>query len=100
MYFDRFFSDYDPFTLNEEQDVWQIPGYKLFSLHIGNSIYFTQSSLHFKFNVLNLFNETYISHAQNNSSYVEDSPMNSDAPSASVFFGLGRKIIASIEYKF
>ena len=100
MYFDRFFSDYDPFTLNEEQDVWQIPGYKLFSLHMGNSIYFERSSLHFKLNVLNLFNETYISDAQNNSSYVEDSPMNSDAASASVFFGLGRKIIASIEYKF
>ena len=34
------------------------------------------------------------------SSYVEDSPMNSDASSASIFFGLGRKLIASIEYKF
>ena len=100
MYFDRFFSDYDPFTLNEEKEVWQIPGYALFSLHMGTSMYLTSSSLHFKFNILNLFNETYISDAQNNSSYVEDSPMNSDASSASVFFGLGRKMIASIEYKF
>ena len=99
MYFDRFFSDYDPFTLND-QEVWQIPGYALFSLHIGNAIYFDNSSVHLKFNILNLFNETYISDAQNNSSYVEDSPMNSNAASASVFFGLGRKIIASIEYKF
>ena len=51
-------------------------------------------------NILNLFNTIYISDAENNSSYVEDSPMRSDAASASVFFGLGRKVIASIEYKF
>ena len=100
MYFDRFFSDYDPFTLNEEKEVWQIPSYSLFSLHVGNTRYFRNSSLKFKFNVLNLLNTTYISDAENNSSYVEDSPMNSDASSASVFFGLGRKLIASIEYKF
>ena len=56
--------------------------------------------LNFKYNILNLLDETYISDAQNNSSYVEDSPMNSDAASASVFFVLGRKMIDSIEYKF
>jgi len=100
MYFDRFFSDYDPFTLNEEKEVWQIPSYSLFSLHVGNTRYFRDSSLKFKFNVLNLLNTTYISDAENNSSYVEDTPMNSDAASASTFFGLGRKLIASIEYKF
>jgi len=100
IYFDRFFSDYDPFTLNEEKTVWQIPGYALFSLHVGQSFYLTNSSLNFKLNVLNLLNSTYISDAENNSSYVEDSPMNSDAASASVFFGMPRRIVASIEYKF
>ena len=100
MYFDRFFSDYDPFTLDENKEVWQIPNYALFSLHIGNTLYFKESNLNFKFNILNLFNETYISDAENNSSYVEDSPMNSNAASSSVFFGLGRKLIASIQYKF
>ena len=63
-------------------------------------MYLEKSSFHLKLNILNLFNKTYISDAQNNSSYVEDSPMNSDAESASVFFGMGRRIIASIEYKF
>ena len=100
IYSDRFFSDFDPFTLNEEKTVWQIPGYALFSLHMGQNIYFKDSSINLKLNVLNLFNTTYISDAQNNSSYVEDSPMNSDASSASVFFGMPRRIIASIEYKF
>ena len=100
IYSDRFFSDYDPFTLNEEKTVWQIPGYALFSLHAGQSIYLKKSSLNFKLNILNLFNTTYISDAENNSSYVEDSPMNSDASSASIFFGMPRRIVASIEYKF
>ena len=100
MYFDRFFSDYDPFTLNADKQVWQIPGYRLFSLHMGNTIFFKKSSLKFKFNVLNLFDEIYVSDAQNNSSYVEDTPMNNDAASASVFFGMGRKFNFSIAYKF
>jgi iron complex outermembrane receptor protein len=100
IYFDRFYSDYDPFTLNENKEVWQIPGYALFSLHMGNTIYFENSNLNFKLNILNLFNTTYISDAQNNSSYVEDAPMNSGPASASVFFGMGRKLITSIEYKF
>ena len=100
IYFDRFFSDYDPFTLNEEKTVWQIPGYALFSLHVGQIFYLKNSSLNFKLNALNLLNSTYISDAENNSSYVEDSPMNSDAASASVFFGMPRRIVASIEYKF
>ena len=101
VYFDRHFSDFEPFTLNEEKEVWQIPGYALFSLHMGNTFYLNDNnSLSIRFNVLNLLDETYISDAENNSSYVEDSPMNSDASSASIFFGLGRKLIASIEYKF
>jgi len=100
VYFDRFFSDYEPFTLNKENEVWQIPSYMLMSLHIGNTIYYQNSSISGKINILNLLNTTYISDAENNSSYVEDTPMNSDAASASVFFGLGRKIIASLEYKF
>lgn len=99
-YFDRFFSDYDPFTLNDAKEVWEIPAYSLFSLHIGNTLQFEKSSLKLKINILNLFNTTYLSDAQNNSSYVEDSPMNSNAASASAFFGLGRKITTSITYKF
>ena len=101
VYFDRHFSDFEPFTLNEQKEVWQIPGYALFSLHMGNTFYLSDNnSLSLRFNILNLLDETYISDAENNSSYVEDSPMNSDASSASIFFGLGRKFIASIEYKF
>ena len=50
--------------------------------------------------MLNLFNTTYISDAENNSSYVEDSPMNSDAASASVFFGMPRRLLPQLNINF
>ena len=100
LYYDRFYADFNPFTLNDDKVVWRIPGYTLFDLHFGNTIKFKESSIKIKFNVLNLFNTTYISDAANNSTYVEDSPMNSDAASASVFFGMPRRLTASITYKF
>tara|TARA_Y100000589_G_scaffold143860_1_gene137336 strand:+ start:1104 stop:3908 length:2805 start_codon:yes stop_codon:yes gene_type:complete len=100
MYFSKFFSDYDPFYLDENKKVWKIPPYHLFSLHLGRSIYREKLEYKFKLNVLNLFNTVYISDAENNSTYVEDSPLNSDAASASIFFGLGRKITASIQINF
>ena len=100
MYYDRFYADFNPFTLNDDKVVWRMPGYTLFDLHFGNTIKFKESSIKIKFNVLNLFNTIYISDAANNSTYVEDSPMNSDAASASVFFGMPRRLTASITYKF
>ena len=71
IYFDRFFSDYDPFTLNEEKLFGKYLD-MLYLAHVGQSFYLTNSSLNFKLNVLNLLNSTYISDAENNSSYVED----------------------------
>ena len=105
MYSDRFFSDFDPYDLRDgNKNVWKMPGYALFSLHLGNNLYFKKSSVHLKLNVLNLFNTTYLSDAQNNSDYtgVTNNNLvgNNDATSASVFFGLPRRIVASIEYKF
>jgi len=102
IYFDRFYADYDPFNTNQDKTVWQIPSYALFSLHVGNTMCFDNSSLHFKFNILNLFDTAYIVDADNNSTFLVNTPetLNSDARSASVFFGLGRKISASLKYKF
>ena len=100
MWFGKFFSDYDPFYLDEDKKVWEIPSYYLFSLHTGSSFFFEKHILSFKLNILNLLDAVYISDAQNNSTYVEDSPLNSDAASASTFFGLGRKITVSMELKF
>jgi len=104
-YSDRFFSDFDPYDLGEgNKDIWKMPGYALFSLHLGNNFYFKNSSINFKFNVLNLFNTIYLSDAVNNSDFtgVTNNNLvgNNDATSASVFFGLPRRFVASIEYKF
>ena len=117
IYFDRFYSDYSPGTegnvdSNGKKKVWKIPGYKLFSFHVGNALYFENSSLHFRLNILNLFNTLYINDADNNSDYLvnkqyeydEDGAAievrNSDAASAAAFFGLGRRMNVSLQYKF
>ena len=109
MYFDKFFSDYkfrdyidDQVFSTEDfivQDPWQIPGYALFSLHMGHNLFFDKSSLHFKLNILNLFDAKYINDADNNNA--SDPPTrNFDAESASAFFGIGRTMRISLEYKF
>ena len=119
IYFDRFYSDYSPGTngnrdMNGEKKIWQIPGYNLFSFHAGNAIFFDNSSLHFNFNILNLFNTSYINDADNNSDFrvhkeyvdlngdgiSEALVQNSDASSAAAFFGIGRRISLSLKYKF
>ena len=54
MYSDRFFSDFDPYDLREgNKEVWKMPGYALFSLHMGNSIYF--KNFHSINSMLNMF---------------------------------------------
>jgi outer membrane receptor protein involved in Fe transport len=50
--------------------------------------------------VLNLFNQTYISDAQNNDQYTGQSWNDFDARSAGVFFGMGRRFMTSIQFKF
>jgi iron complex outermembrane receptor protein len=102
VYYDRFFADFNPFDqTNQTSQVWQIPKYTLFSLHCGNTIKINENSLNVNFNILNLFNNQYISDADNNDIYntLTDTP-NSDAASANVFFGLERRFLVSMQYKF
>jgi outer membrane receptor protein involved in Fe transport len=49
--------------------------------------------------ILNLFDEVYISDAQNNDSY-NASSSDFDAKSAGVFFGLGRRFNLSAQLSF
>jgi len=49
--------------------------------------------------ILNLFDEMYISDAQNNDKY-NASSQDFDAKSAGVFFGLGRRINLSAKFSF
>ena len=66
---------------------------------MGHNLFFDKSSLHFKLNILNLFDAKYINDADNNNA--SDPPTrNFDAESASAFFGIGRTMRISLEYKF
>jgi outer membrane receptor protein involved in Fe transport len=52
-----------------------------------------------KLSILNLFDEIYISDAQNNDPY-NASYQDFDAKSAGVFFGLGRRFSLSARFNF
>ncbi len=97
-YFDRYFSNFDPFTLtgsNGGRDSWKIPGYGLMSIHAGYRIKFEKSVLHFKGNVFNALNTWYISDARNN-----QNGSSFDAQSAGVFIGQGTTFNVSVSFEF
>ena len=93
----------DPLSLygdNGGRESWMIPSYQLFDLHAGYKFkLFENNMLDIKFSVLNLFDERYISDAQNNDKYNANSS-DFDAKSAGVFFGLGRRWSLSAKYTF
>ena len=103
-YFADYYSDFDAATLNGEnsgRESWKIPAYQLFDLHCGYKFKIANKyNLDVKLSILNLLNEIYISDANNNDGYATNPSYDFDAKSASVFFGLGRRINASIRFRF
>jgi len=103
MRFDNHYADFNPFDLkgeNSGRDSWKIPAYNLFDLHAGYRFRYDKMYLDFKVNVLNILNATYISDALNNDTYISGNQFNFDAASASVFFGMGRRITSSLKLSF
>ena len=102
-YFDDYYSDFDPLSLNGEnagRESWKIPSYQLVDLHAGYKFNLTpKNKLDIKCSILNLFDKTYISDAQNNDPYNADY-QDFDAKSSGVFFGLGRRYNISIKINF
>ena len=102
-YFDDYYSDFDPLSLNGEnasRESWKIPSYNLVDLHAGHKINITKKNkIDLKLSVLNLFNTTYISDAQNNDPY-NANYQDFDAKSAGVFFGIGRRFNISAKINF
>lgn len=97
-YFDRYYSNFDPFSLtgdNGGTESWKIPSYGLLTAHAGYTLKFTKTALSFRGNVFNLLNTKYISDARNN-----QNGGNFDAKSAGVFFGQGLTFNVSIGYEF
>ena len=102
-HFADYYSDFDPLSLYRENggtESWVIPSYQLVDLHAGYKFkIFDDKNLDIKFSILNLFDEVYISDAQNNDPY-NASSSDFDAKSAGVFFGLGRRFNLSAKFNF
>lgn len=99
-YFGRYFSDFDPFSLNVDngsggKDSWQIPSYGLLSLNMGYRLKLKASTLFFRGTVFNALNTKYISDARNN-----QNGGGFNAASAGVFFGQGIRFNASVGFEF
>lgn len=103
MRFGNHYADFNPFDLqggNVGRDSWKTPAYNLIDLHAGYRFRYAGMSLDFKINVLNLLNTTYVSDALNNDTYISGNQFNFDASSASVFFGMGRRLTSSLKISF
>lgn len=97
-YFDRYFSNFDPFSLtgpNGGTESWGIPSYGMMTLHAGYRFKFEKSSLSIQGNVFNVFNTMYISDARTNQ-YGTDFTVNS----VGVFVGQGTTFNLSLGFEF
>jgi hypothetical protein len=97
-YFDRYYSNFDPFSLtgaNGGRESWKIPAYGLLDAHAGYRFRFEKSSLSLKANVFNVLNSMYISDARTNQ-YGTDFSVNS----VGVFFGQGLRFNVSLDFQF
>ena len=66
--FSRHFADFDPFSLNGENEgrqSWQIPTYGLLDLHAGYNLNLNGTNMDIRLSVFNLLNTVYLSNAQN-----------------------------------
>ena len=97
-YFDRYYSDFDPFSLTGSSggtESWKIPSYGMMSLSAGYNFKFDKSKLFIRGNVFNLLNSLYISDARTNS-FGTDFTINS----AGVFVGQGTTFNISLGFQF
>jgi hypothetical protein len=113
-YFDRYYANFDPFSLNgdnEGRQSWELPAYGLLDLHMGYTLDMDESQVDFRFSAFNVLNTVYLVNAQNNDPYGEwnftdpnrtyaFTENNFDAASASVYMGYGFRSNFSIRVRF
>lgn len=119
-WFARHFADFDPFSLNGENEgrqSWEIPAYGLLDLHAGYSFKVKDSQIDLRLSGFNLLNTIYIINAQNNDVFpfylyrgdngqyndqlrYNFTESNFDASSASVYMGYGARGNLSIRVRF
>ncbi|MCK4677111.1 MAG: TonB-dependent receptor [Bacteroidales bacterium] len=110
-YFDRYYSDFNPFDLNPDThpnsfdedgnpvDSWETPDYFVVNLNAGYKFMLGNVQLALRASVINLLNESYISDARDNDSYSVITNSH-DAKSAGVFFAMGRRFNTSLTISF
>ncbi|MFK7905528.1 MAG: hypothetical protein AB8B69_10405, partial [Chitinophagales bacterium] len=104
-YFDKNYSNFQPEDLKPDsnsarRDSWKLPAYSLFNFHAGYNLYINKTKLGLRFNVLNLFDNVYISDGRNNDNFNERPTSDFDAKSASVHIGQGRRWTTSLSIDF
>jgi len=111
-WFDDFYAEFNPLDLDPEtqpqnfdengdpRQSWQIPAYALIDFHTGYSWNYEKIRFSLKGSVLNVFNQFYITDAENNYSYSAYPYTDFDAKSAGVFVGLGRRFLVSLKITY
>jgi len=102
-YFGNHFANFQPETLqleNAQRQSWQAPNYSVYNFHTGYTRDIGKIKASLRFNILNLFDTTYISDARNNDGFVQIANNGFDARSASVHFGTGRQWNTSLTLSF
>jgi len=111
-YFGKNYSQFDPLTLDPKKfpgsfddngnpkQSWRIPDYYTVDAFMGYHFKIKKVKFNLSFVVLNVLNQEYISDAQNNDQYSGQAFNTSDARSATVFFGMGRRFMTSLALSF
>jgi len=111
-YFGKNYSQFDPMTLDPKKypgsfddkgkpkQSWRLPNYYTVDAFLGYQFKIKKTRINLSFVVLNVLDAEYISDAQNNDQYSGQSFNTSDARSASVFFGMGRRFMTSLSLSF
>ena len=99
-YFDRYYSNFDPFTLqgvNGGRESWMMPSYLLINFFTGYKYSFEKSTLIMNASITNILNSVYIADATNNGNGIYN---NFDSQSAQVMFGQGFRFNVSLGLQF
>ena len=105
-WYSRYWADYDATSRDDEDDraqAWQIPNYSIYDLHLRYRLPITAGRWDFTVfaHIFNLFDETYISDATDNSSFEAISSAPSHSPQrAEVFFGTPRTYNFGVQARF
>lgn len=100
MYFDRFYSEFNPFILNGAnagRDSWKAPGYGLLNVFAGYKHFFkNRNAMGINGNITNVLNKRYISDANLSSTYGPGFDVNS----VGVMYGQGLRFNLALSFDF